>query len=70
MRFLRLAIGLWAIIEALQNKTPLLGLLGAALIIMAVLNIGCCGANNCTTHISQNKKLSQKPGEIHYEEIT
>ena len=69
MRVLRLAIGLWAIIEAYKEQTFVLGIMGGLLIVMAILNIGCCSVNgSCNAPI--NTKRNQKSGEIKYEEIT
>lgn len=69
MRLLRLAIGVWAIISAVQTGQGALGLLGAAVLAMAIFNIGCCGVNGCAPGFAKNKNLSKKPGEIDYEEI-
>ena len=44
MRILRLVIGIWAIVEAIQSKEPLLGIMGGILLFMAVTNTGCFGA--------------------------
>ena len=70
MRLLRLAIGVWAIISAIQTGHEALGLLGAVVLAMAILNIGCCGVNGCVPRSAQNKKPPKNPGEIEYEEIT
>lgn len=69
MRILRMAIGVWAIIAAFQTKEVVLGLMGGLLLITAVMNIGCCGVRECAPQ-GPDKNLSQKPGEINYEEIT
>ena len=60
MRLLRLAIGVWAIILAFQRGEAILGLMGGLLILMAVMNNGCCGINNCATKTSRNKNSIQK----------
>ncbi len=70
MRFLRLAIGAWALEDAFQNSIPLLGFLGALLVIMAVMNIGCCGINRCDARLTGREKNDQKRSESDYEEIT
>lgn len=70
MRFLRLAIGAWAIEDAFQNRIPMLGFLGALLVIMAVMNIGCCGINRCDARLSVRKKMLKKRSNTDYEEIT
>lgn len=70
MRLLRLAIGVWALVSAIQTGQGALGLLGGVVLAMAIFNIGCCGVNGCAPRASTNKKLSKTPGEIEYEEIT
>ena len=70
MRVLRLAIGVWCIIAAFQTREAVLGLVGGLLLLMAVVNIGCCGVSKCSTQMTAGKNRSQKPEEINYEEIT
>ena len=70
MRLLRLAIGVWAVIAAFQTREAVLGLVGVLLLVMAVMNIGCCGVSGCATNRPANKNSSQKPEEVSYEEIT
>lgn len=62
MRLLRLAIGVWAIIAAFQTKETLLGLMGGLLLLMAVMNIGCCGVSSCRTPMTTRKKVISKTG--------
>ena len=70
MRVLRLLIGVWAIIEGLQTKEMILGLMGGVLLVMAVVNIGCCGVSGCRTPMTTKKNTSQKTKQVSYEEIT
>ena len=70
MRLFRLAISAWVIIAAFGKRDPLLGVMGAILFMMAVMNIGCCGANGCNTRRLSPKKIStHHHEEIDYEEI-
>lgn len=46
-RWLRLGIGLYAAVEAIQRHDIFLGLLSAFLLIQAFTNTGCCGAGGC-----------------------
>ncbi len=69
MRLLRLAIGVWAIVTAIQTGQGALGLLGALVLGMAIFNIGCCGVNGCTPR-SSIKTVPKTPAEIEYEEIS
>jgi hypothetical protein len=70
MRVLRLAIAVWLLISAFQTKEIMFGLLGGLLLIMAVMNVGCCGANGCAAPMVKRKNKLQKGDEINYEEIT
>ena len=70
MRVLRLSIGVWAIIAAFQTKEAVLGVMGGVLLVMGVMNIGCCRVSSCGTPMTTKKSISQKTEEITYEEIT
>lgn len=43
MRLLRLGVGIYAIVGAIQQREWLFGLAGVFLAGMAILNVGCCG---------------------------
>lgn len=47
VRILRLVIGVTVIGQAFMMQELLLGIGGGMLTTMAVLNIGCCGAQGC-----------------------
>jgi hypothetical protein len=70
IRVLRLAIGVWAVIAAFQTKVAVLGLMGGILLVMAFMNIGCCGVSGCRTPMTTRKNQFQKSEEVNYEEIT
>jgi hypothetical protein len=53
MRILRLGIGIAAIVQGLHSPTPLLWVIGAVVIIQAVINIGCMGG---ACAVPQNKQ--------------
>lgn len=63
-RVIRLILGVAIIVQAILAKDILMGLLGVMFTAMPLLNIGCCGVNNCST--VQRKAGSSK---IEYEEI-
>ena len=48
MRLLRLITGITGISFAIVNQDWLLGLAGIMLLLMAVFNLGCCGASGCS----------------------
>ena len=47
MRVLRLVMGIAGVIFSILNRDILLGMAGGFLLLMAVLNFGCCGVNGC-----------------------
>ena len=66
MRVLRLALGIFIIVQGVQAKEWLLVGLGTLFSLMPLMNIGCCGVSGCNTPISRsNKKLE----ETTYEEV-
>lgn len=68
MRIVRLLAGIAALWQAIVMKDNLLGAAGVLLIIMSVLNIGCCGVNSCS--IRQPKvRSNENPKEISYETV-
>ncbi|GAB2629617.1 hypothetical protein GCM10027035_24780 [Emticicia sediminis] len=68
MRWLRLGMGLYAAVVALQLRDPLSGLIAALFLFQAVTNTGCCGANGCSVPTS-SKRNSRKIEEVEFEEI-
>ncbi|QGN24308.1 hypothetical protein [Elizabethkingia anophelis] len=66
MRVLRLALGIFIIVQGVQTKEWLFVALGGLFSLMPLLNIGCCGASGCNTPISKDNK---KVEDISYEEI-
>lgn len=64
MRVFRLVVGIAALVPAFTQKDLTLGLL-AALLLTAIANIGCCGANGCAVNFKEIKKEK----EIIYEEL-
>lgn len=61
MRWLRLAIGIFAIVEAIRTHDTLIGILAGFLILTALTNIGCCGAS-CALPQNRNGGEEDKPG--------
>jgi hypothetical protein len=52
MRWLRLGMGLYATVVALQLLNPLLGFIAALFLFQAVSNASCCGIGGCAIPIS------------------
>ena len=66
MRVLRLALGIFIIVQGVQAKEWLFVALGGLFSLMPLLNIGCCGVSGCNTPVSKSNK---KVEDITYEEI-
>lgn len=66
VRILRLAMGIFLVVEAVKSGMWLLVFVGAVFVAMPLLNIGCCATGNCSvpTRNSKNNK-----DEVEYEEI-
>jgi hypothetical protein len=70
MRFLRLAVGAWALTNGMMQKDFLLLGLSAFVLFQAITNTGCCAAGNCSTSV--NKKADTKDAlkePVEFEEV-
>ncbi len=65
MRWLRLAVGIYVAVQAVQMQDTMLGFFGAFFLIQAVTNTGCCGVQSCAAPIQ--KKNSDKIEEVDFE---
>lgn len=66
MRVMRLALGIYVIVQgAMLNEWLLVGL-GGLFTLMPLMNVGCCGASGCSTPI---RRSHQRTEDITYEEI-
>lgn len=66
MRVLRLAIGIFIIVQSVITKDWLFVGAGVLFSLMPIMNIGCCGASGCNTLV---RKSNEKNEEVSYEEI-
>lgn len=66
MRIIRLLVGGYALVEAYRASDILVGMMGAVLVGMALLNAGC-GSQGCGIPAPRNNYT--KPEEVEYEEI-
>ena len=71
IRVVRLIIGVAGIVAAILGHDPLLGFAGGILVLMAVLNMGCCGVAGCQVPGTYPGKKSpdRSTDTIHYEEV-
>ena len=67
MRFLRLGLGIFIIVQSVIVKDWTMGILGLLFTIMSVFNIGCCGIGGCAT--AAPKRSAETTKDITYEEV-
>lgn len=67
MRILRLGLGIFFAIQAIQVHDTFAGFASIILLFQAITNTGCCGARGCA--VPKNKNSSEKSQEIEFEEI-
>ena len=66
-RWLRLVLGVFIAMQAIETKDTLSGVISAFLLFQAATNTGCCGVNNCAVPTSKGNQ--SKIEEVDYEEI-
>ena len=66
MRFLRLAIGIAILVQAVIAKDILFAFAGILFTALPVFNVGCCGINRCYTPA---KKTTDATKDTTYEEV-
>ena len=67
MRFLRLGLGIYIAVQAVETLSIFSGIVAAFFIFQAVTNTGCCGSNGCAVPTKKNN--SDKTEEVTFEEI-
>ena len=67
MRWLRLGLGLFVAVQAIQHLDALTGLIAAFFLFQAITNTGCCGAGGCAVPSSPHKQ--NKIDDVEFEEI-
>ena len=66
MRFLRLAMGIAILVQAVIAKDMLFALAGIVFTAMPVFNVGCCGTAGCAAPPKRNQDTTK---DIIYEEV-
>ena len=66
MRFIRLVLGIFIIMQGVMAKDWGIGVLGIVFTAMPLFNIGCCGASGCSVPV---KKRTENIKDVSYEEI-
>ena len=67
MRVIRLALGILVIIQSISEKNYMLTVAGGLFAVLALINVGCCGANGCAVNPRVNKNDLKE--EALYEEV-
>ena len=67
MRVLRLGIGIYIAVQAIETQSVFSGVVAVFFIFQAVTNTGCCGSNGCAVPIK--KSNPGKTEEVDFEEI-
>lgn len=67
IRWLRLGLGIFIAIQAIQNQEWLSGIIASFLLFQAVANTGCCGTNECSAPAPKNSQ--EKIEEVEFEEL-
>ena len=66
MRWLRLGLGIYLAVQAIQLHDTLAGVIAAFFLIQAVTNTGCCGAGSCAI---PTKTKADDIKEVDFEEV-
>lgn len=66
MRWVRLALGVFIGIQAIQSRDSFAGLIAGFFLFQAVFNAGCCGTSCATPTNSNSKKTTE---DTTFEEI-
>lgn len=69
MKILRVGMGLVALTFAFKDHDYILGIAGGLLLVMGVMNIGCCGVNGCYTRTHRSGTNKKAIEDIVYEEV-
>lgn len=67
MRVLRLGLGIYIAVQAVETLSIFSGVVAAFFIFQAVTNTACCGSNGCAVPTKKNN--SDKTEEVEFEEI-
>lgn len=67
-KIIRVALGIIILIQGiLTGEIPSI-LIGLAFSALALMNVGCCGSNGCSTNANSNSKQHARE-EVEYEEV-
>ncbi|MCU0356917.1 MAG: hypothetical protein MUE95_05005 [Cyclobacteriaceae bacterium] len=67
MRWLRLILGIYVSVQAIQHRDALAGLIAVFFLYQAFTNTGCFGAASCA--VPSKPAQGKQPEDITYEEV-
>ena len=67
MRFVRLGVGIFIGVQAIQYRDVLSGLIASVFLLQAATNTGCCGFSGCATNNNFNTKNTTQ--DVEFEEV-
>ncbi|MBK6640656.1 MAG: hypothetical protein KBH11_01160 [Bacteroidia bacterium] len=67
MRVVRFIIGIIILIEGINSRQWIPGIVGGIFLIQAILNVGCCGSEGC--NVPESKVDPDKTETVRYEEV-
>ena len=67
MRLLRVILAVAILIQSWYAKDSTAAVIGLLLLVMAFLNVGCCGSNDC--YVVPKKKKNVSVNDSVYEEV-
>lgn len=67
MRFIRLGVGVFIAIQAVQYHDVLSGFIASVFLLQALTNTGCCGSTGCSTNTNYSTK--NKLEDVEFEEV-
>jgi hypothetical protein len=69
MRALRLAMGIFILVQGWLVSDYLFAFAGGLFSILALLNVGCCSTAGCTTPTGKTNQTNQTNHKTSYEEV-
>jgi len=67
MRVIRLGLGIWILVMAIQTRDIATGLFSAFFIYTALAGVGCCGVGDC--YVPESKAAGNEANDVEYEEV-
>jgi len=69
IRWLRLGLGVFMAVQAVQHQDALAGFISTFFLFQAVTNTGCCGSTGCAIPAASDTQSKRKPAETKTENV-